>query len=97
MPNCLYYKSKHWKSLRAKAFARDNGRCVVPGCGDRAVVVDHIKARGFGEVAGPLDVLDNLQSLCRAHDNQKRAGGFRGCGEDGTPSDPFHPWNRREK
>ena len=53
----------------------DGHRCVVVGCGNAAVVVDHIVARA----AGGADALHNLRSLCRLHDNQarERADGTR--------------------
>jgi hypothetical protein len=95
-----YYRSPAWLALRAAALARDGGRCVVPGCGQRAVVVDHITGRR----AGGGDTLSNLRSLCRAHDNQakegalgtRRSGGrftVAGCDASGTPRDPAHWWN----
>jgi hypothetical protein len=52
--------------LRAARLRIDGYRCVVPGCGRLAVVVDHIVSRKIGGT----DTLDNLRSLCRAHDNQ---------------------------
>jgi 5-methylcytosine-specific restriction endonuclease McrA len=88
-----------WLRLRAAALARDGYRCTAPGCGERAVTVDHIVSRRRG---GP-DVLGNVRSLCRAHDNQvkeaadgrRRSGGlFRGCDATGAPLDRGHWWNR---
>jgi 5-methylcytosine-specific restriction endonuclease McrA len=94
-----YYKTKRWLHLRKARLLLDLYRCVVPGCGQFAVVVDHIVARDAG---GP-DTLDNLRSLCREHDNaikedkagKRRSGArlvVRGCFADGTPRDPAHPW-----
>jgi len=37
------YNTEHWRRLRSAALRRDGNMCVVPGCGQRAVVVDHIK------------------------------------------------------
>jgi 5-methylcytosine-specific restriction endonuclease McrA len=99
MPPDPYYKSKHWHRLRAAALKRDHKTCVVPGCGQRAVVVDHIKRRRDGGA----DVLANVRSLCREHDQQvkERPNGQRanagklvvkGCLADGSPRDPLHPW-----
>lgn len=96
-----YYLSPEWRSLRGSALRRDGGRCVVPGCGKAAVVVDHIVSRRAG---GP-DTLANLRSLCRDHDQQvkeaadgrRRNGGrltVRGCDADGWPRDPAHSWNQ---
>lgn len=63
-----YYSSPSWKTLRASCLRRDNHTCVVEGCGQRAIVADHIVARS----AGGLDSISNLRSLCRLHDNQAR-------------------------
>lgn len=92
-----FYLSPFWRRLRAAALRRDGNRCIV--CGARAVVVDHVVSRRRG---GP-DALNNLRSLCRAHDQQvkerpdgwrKNGGVFKGCDPSGTPSDPNHPWHR---
>jgi 5-methylcytosine-specific restriction endonuclease McrA len=83
------------------ALQRDGFRCTVPGCGQRASVVDHIVSR---RTAG-ADTLANLRSLCREHDNQvkerergarRSAGKFtvRGCDANGIPRDPAHPWSK---
>lgn len=96
-----YYLSPAWKRLRAAALERDGHRCVVPGCGAPAVVVDHVVSRR----AGGADALPNLRSLCRAHDQQvkerpdgtrKNGGRLRvvGCDASGRPRDPGHWWNR---
>src|SRR5215207_2766328 len=97
-----YYRSAHWRQLREAALQRDRNTCVVPGCGQRATIVDHIKARRDRGA----DLLANLRSLCRDHDNQvkerpngKRANAgklvVRGCDAHGMPLDPYHPWHRR--
>jgi 5-methylcytosine-specific restriction enzyme A len=97
-----FYKSGIWKQLRAAALKRDHYTCVVPGCGRRAVVVDHVKRRRDGGA----DALSNLRSLCDMHDRQlkERPGGKRGnrgtpyikgCDARGRPLDPNHPWNRK--
>jgi 5-methylcytosine-specific restriction endonuclease McrA len=88
--------------LRAARLRIDGYRCVVPGCGRLAVVVDHIVSRKIGGT----DTLDNLHSLCRAHDNQvkeaasgiRRTDGnliVRDCDADGWPLDQNHPWHKR--
>ncbi len=95
-----YYKSEHWRRLRAARLKLDNGMCVVAGCGQRAVVVDHIKRRRDGGA----DTINNVRSLCRRHDNQvkegsdgKRKSGGKltaiGCDAQGRPHDPGHWWN----
>ena len=94
-----YYRSRHWRELRAARLKRDGGVCIVPGCGQRASVVDHIKRRRDGGA----DSIANTRSLCDQHDrsikemsNGKRRNGGRlvvkGCFADGSPRDPSHPW-----
>jgi hypothetical protein len=63
-----YYSTPSWRDLRAACLRRDNYICVVEGCGQRAIVADHIAAR----TAGGADSIANLRSLCRLHDNQAR-------------------------
>jgi 5-methylcytosine-specific restriction endonuclease McrA len=71
---------------------RDNYTCVVVGCGDNAIIADHIVSRRNGGA----DVMSNLRSLCRRHDNQvkenehgkrKSNGNFKviGCDAQGWP------------
>lgn len=94
-----FYRTKAWLRLRAARLELDHHVCVVPGCGQRATVVDHIMSRRDGGA----DALWNLRSLCREHDQQvkERPGGkraakgkliARGCHADGSPRDPTHPW-----
>lgn len=94
-----YYRTAHWRRLRAQRLAMDKYTCVVPGCGQRAVIVDHIRSR----TKGGADTIKNTRSLCREHDNAikerangKRANGgvltVKGCFADGTPRDPNHAW-----
>ena len=59
-------QSGRWKKLRATVLGREP---YCRRCGARAVVVDHIRPRR----SGGTDDLDNLQPLCRACDNRKRA------------------------
>ena len=63
-----YYLSPEWKALRAACLNRDEHRCSEPGCNSRAIIADHITSRRNGGA----DTLDNLRSLCRAHDNRKK-------------------------
>lgn len=102
MPGNPYYRTSHWFALRARALKRDNHTCTTPGCGARAVIVDHIKTRPNVEVPTPLDVITNLRSVCKRCDNQvKELNGKRRSGGrvrtqdftvDGTPTDPLHHW-----
>jgi hypothetical protein len=99
----IYYQSLHWRQLRAERLEIDCYRCTVPGCGDAGpVVVDHETARPNCAEPTPLDVIENLRTLCRTHDAQvkekhrsdalsRRNGGLfhvKGCDEDGWPLDP---------
>lgn len=101
MPNDPFYATPFWHQLRAARLALDGHVCVVPGCGQRATVVDHIVSRRAG---GP-DTLANLRALCGPHDRQikehaalggKRANRgrpfVRGCDASGNPLDVGHPW-----
>jgi hypothetical protein len=107
MPGNPYYRSAHWRQLRAFVLKRDGGRCVVPGCGEPATFVDHEKTRPR-DARGPtpFDVPGNCRSLCRTHDGQvkemrdgKRANGGKminpGCDASGLPNDINHLWATR--
>lgn len=101
MPGDPFYASSKWRKLRA-AFLKANPNCSVPGCPIPAGHVDHRIRRTAG---GASLVWDNLQSFCIGHGNAKtarvdqpgrrannrplRAGG---CGPDGWPLAPDHPW-----
>ena len=43
-----YYKTKHWRDLRAERLRIDMHTCVVPGCNAPAYAVDHVKSRRAG-------------------------------------------------
>lgn len=98
MPSDPYYRTPAWRALRTARLRFDNGMCTAPGCGKRAVVVDHVRARR----GGGADHLANLRSLCDLHDRQvkelpngkRRNGGvFRDVDASGQPIDANHPWN----
>jgi 5-methylcytosine-specific restriction endonuclease McrA len=104
MPVDPYYRTPHWKRLRAARLKHDRHTCVVPGCGQRASVVDHIKRRRDGGA----DCMANTRSLCDEHDRsikelpngRRRNGGrlvVKGCFADGSPRDPNHPWYKGGK
>lgn len=98
----IYYQSSHWKQLRVVRLQLDGYHCTVPGCPCDGSIVDHIEARPDATYPTPLDVIENLRTLCRTHDAQvkerrrndalsRRNGGvFRiiGCDADGWPLDP---------
>lgn len=92
-----------WQRVRA-AYLRRNPLCVLcqrVGQVRTATVVDHITPHK-GDQALMWDPA-NFQALCKDHHDLKTAsedGAFgnprkvRGCGADGLPLDPDHPWNR---
>jgi hypothetical protein len=62
-------------AVRAALLARDDRRCVVPGCGARwSLEIDHWRVAFADD--GPTE-LDNLALLCRSHHRQKTYRGFR--------------------
>jgi len=95
-----FYFSEQWKNLRRYRLLIDKFICAVPGCKEKASVVDHIVSR----MDGGRDRLENLRSLCSLHDRQmkektNRKRGMNGrlpslCDENGMPYDPDHPWHR---
>jgi 5-methylcytosine-specific restriction endonuclease McrA len=102
MPGDKFYRTAQWRLIRGHVLARDRWTCVVPGCGRKATIVDHIVARRDGGSNHP----SNLRSLCVQHDGQVKElpsrermnrGELRafGCDVRGNPLDPDHPWNRR--
>ncbi len=103
MSEDLYYYTAEWRALRRAILYRDHHRCAVPGCRERAVIVDHIQSRNSGGSNDPK----NLRSLCKLHDNQikersrfSRDRGRNGvlpsvCDANGMPMDPNHPWNKK--
>lgn len=97
------YSTPEWKALRLRKLAE---RPLCEGC-ERvgrvtlANTVDHVVSVASGGPAFPT--LDGLASLCaRCHntktnaaDRPDRAAGaglYRGCGPDGLPLDPDHPF-----
>lgn len=97
MAKSKYYQSPHWRTLRTTALRRDNYTCQ--SCrvslwkkGSRPTV-DHIKPRPYSDHPTPLDVLDNLQTLCPGCSNRKtEVDGSKGpppptIGLDGLPDD----------
>lgn len=100
MPGDPFYKTARWQRLRKARLRLDMFTCVVPGCGQPAFAVDHVKRRRDGGT----DTLDNLRSLCKAHDHAVKEGRdgkrgnagklvVKGCYPDGSPRDPSHPWH----
>jgi 5-methylcytosine-specific restriction endonuclease McrA len=103
MPNDPFYRTEYWRRIRTAILRRDRYVCVVPGCGRRATVVDHIHPRRSGGVDSP----SNLRSLCAMHDGQvkERSDGRRfnegklileGVDRRGIPLDPGHHWHQKK-
>ena len=87
-----------WQRLRKRKLLTDPycADCESRGVVTLAEEVDHILT--IAERPDLRLVWDNLQSLCgschRAKTAAQRSGKpMRGCGLDGTPTDPAHPWN----
>lgn len=93
------YKTARWRRLRKQQLAR-HPYCQCPHHKNEKVlaeVVDHIEPhkgdkRKFWNTR-------NLQSMTKScHDSMKQsqerggAGFDRGCGPDGLPLNPDHPW-----
>jgi 5-methylcytosine-specific restriction protein A len=68
-----FYSTPEWKATRQRIFRRDSFCCVVVGCGQRAIVCDHIVSRHDGG----FDDDSNLRSLCRLHDNMFKEDALR--------------------
>ena len=104
-----FYKTSFWQKLRAEVLGRDNYKCAVKGCFEKATVVDHIISRPRGLIwKCKEDAKENLRSLCTDHDNQVKEGKngerrgngeffVRGCDRNGFPVDPNHPWAKELK
>jgi len=66
-----FYRSPFWRRMRLEALLRDQWRCTIDGCIERATIVDHTAARSRGLIDPcPADRLENLPSLCSTHDKQ---------------------------
>lgn len=93
------YDTYRWKK-ESLAFKEENPLCVYCQRQGRVVpaqVVDHITPHKGDEAL--FWGQDNWQALCkRCHDSAKQVkenkGLYPGCGTDGLPLDPDHPWNR---
>ena len=100
------YNTTAWKRLRRAKLAVQPlcEPCMMRGKLVDARAVDHIIAIAQG--GEPFPGVDGLMSMClschavktNARDNPNAFGGggkvaFKGCGTDGTPIDPSHPFN----
>lgn len=99
--DAAFYRQKSW-ILFSKAYLAAHPTCTVPGCGNPASHVDHIKAiRAGGDGYDP----QNLQGLCQPHHAQKTSIfdrpsrpsrktrlSVRGCDVFGNPLDPNAAW-----
>lgn len=95
-----FYSSAEWLAVRRRVLKRDGYCCVRCGAsvqGKGLARVDHIV--GFKVDRRLALVLSNLRTLCVPCDNAvggrtKRNSIHGGCGPDGYPTDPQHPWNK---
>jgi len=104
------YSTRRWRKLRA---AKLSVQPLCEPCSKRGRIapassVDHIKAiAAGGEVYPPLDGLMSMCTSCHsvktnARDNPHAFGkgwkaAFKGCGLDGRPLDPDHPFLDRSE
>ena len=92
------YDSQKWRKAR-KRFLKQNPLCVYcqrSGRTSAATIVDHIVPHKNNKKLFWNE--KNWQALCKnCHDSVKAMEESRGiatgCGLDGTPLDPKHPWN----
>jgi len=95
------YDSVAWRKAR-KAFLQENPLCIYcqqQGRTKPAVVVDHIVPHQGNEEL--FWNRENWQALCtQCHSGVKareeNEGVAPGCGQDGMPLDPKHPWSKYE-
>ena len=94
------YNTVRWRKLRSWKLTRDPlcRYCLEVGRVTAADTVDHVRAHR-GEERAFWDA-DNLQSLCATCHNaiaqQRDTKGYAiGCGADGYPIDPGHPFHRK--
>lgn len=104
-----FYASKDWQAFR-KAVLKERPVCEVKGCGYAAVHLDHIVSIGKGGATLSRENVQALCKSHHSQKTAKQDGGFgnkkgpeglsasglkvKGCGVDGVPLDPNHPWNR---
>lgn len=88
-----FYGTAAWKRLSAACLRRDP-ICRTQGCGQLAVVADHVTPRS----QGGADDLSNLVGRCIRCHNARRGSdepAIHGCTADGTPISGRHWWNRQ--
>lgn len=97
-----FYYSRIWRQCRG-SYLKHNPICSIPGCGERAVQVDHVISRRRG---GAEFDWSNLIGMCKPHHSEKTArfdGGFGNkiqtdqtlCDVNGLPTATDHHWNRK--
>ena len=104
MPDHPFYNSPQWRAERATKLAA-NPICEVPGCGQRASYVDHIRAiKNGGALCNRADLV-SLDHGCPWRKTVAVDSGFgrpttmallgrKGCDANGLPVDPNHSWRR---
>lgn len=101
------YNSKEWRQVRLNKLSRNPlcEECLKVELLVPAKHVDHIKSIADG---GDAFYMSNLRALCVSCHSRKtvyKDGGFgrkknakevkvKGCGLDGMPIDPNHPWSK---
>lgn len=88
-----FYHTQAWRRLSAACLRRDP-ICRTQGCGQLAVVADHVTPRS----QGGADDLSNLVGRCIRCHNARRGSdepAIHGCTADGWPISASHWWNRR--
>ena len=102
------YDSIVWKRLRRMKLNL-NPVCELCLKANRFVTASHVDHIESIESGGEPLSMDNLMSLCHPCHSRKtvlRDGGLgkeasdqlliKGCGANGMPLDPNHPWNTRQ-
>lgn len=60
-------KSKHWRDLRERVFARAGGVCEVDGCKAKAAHLGHLHYRTLSK-----ETEDDVRAECVAHSKEER-------------------------
>ena len=88
------YGTRHWKRVRLEVLRRDRHRCWVSGCGECALVCDHVEPLTPDMPDWLFYSRDNLRASCQRHNL------FRGhaaalerelAGEPEAPRQPTGP------
>ena len=87
-----FYDSPAWRRVRAQYRAR-HPRCEACETRGRIVPAAHVHHRVKVADNPSLGLRwSNLMAVCAPCHNRLDKGGRAGCGPDGLPTDPAHPW-----